>query len=219
MNGNRLVINIFGSAGVGKTTLATKLYNFMQADGGDNKSAAQLKPVIVREYATMLINEGKTELLKDQILVTRNQIKLLQDAFKSSNLVITDSPVDLGLLYNQNPNTVQEVSKLIVGANRGYTSIDLFLLHDDDTKQTYTMQGRVHTLEQSRANEERLLSILKQEKKKPIFINRNADMRLIFAHIQNTRQWREFEIKSEVNRIYVKQLFAGKVKGAERQIG
>lgn len=195
--GNRLVINIYGSAGAGKTTLAKNLQEFIIQYSKEsqkyNKFAPELKPALVSEFATELINQGKFEELKNQPFVTRGQITNLRKAFEKSNLIITDSPLKLGEIYNTNSQTKENVELMIKIAETDYKSIDLFLKHDTQTQKTYSMQGRIHTYQESLAKEKELLKNLENSGIKPIFINRNMDLETIYNHISNTSEFIRFE--------------------------
>lgn len=194
---DKLVININGSAGVGKTTFAKKLQEFIieysNEDQKYNKFALKLKPELVGEFATELIEQGRFEDLKNQPFVTQGQVDKLEQAFKKSDLVITDSPLVLGRIYNQDDTKINEVSNLINEAEQKYISIDLFLEHNEETIKTYNMQGRVHTLAQSMTKQNELLDNLYASGKKFITINRNGDLEMIYAKIQNTKEFRAFE--------------------------
>nr|MBP3723974.1 AAA family ATPase [Campylobacter sp.] len=190
---NKLVINIFGAPGVGKSTLAKNLQEFMQKQGYGS--------YLVEEFATKLIKENRIDELKDQIFVSQNQANMIKFGLDQSNLVICDSPLQLGKIYNSDYTKENKVSNLIDYAEKNYTSIDLFLQHDSQTEKTYTMQGRVHTLEESKFKEKELLAIL--HGKKLIFASRDMDLETLFIKIKNTDEFKNFtkELKMEKEKL------------------
>ncbi|WBR54650.1 MULTISPECIES: ATP-binding protein [unclassified Campylobacter] len=76
---NRLMINIYGSAGVGKTTFAKKLQDFIVEYQKENlkynKLEPQFNPALVGEYATMLINDSKFDELGKEIAEAEAELK------------------------------------------------------------------------------------------------------------------------------------------------
>lgn len=189
-----LQINIYGSAGVGKTTLAEKLVRYITIYLRRPKICSEKPVVLVKEFATELIQKGKFDDLKNQILVTKGQIKYLKEGFANTDIVICESPLKLGLIYS-NKEMLEEVKGLIKN-NENLNSIDLFIKHDEETKKTYTMQGRVHTLEESQEKEAELLHYL--DIKKLIFVNRNDSLEKIFSQILQTKQWKSFEFSKRI---------------------
>ena len=221
---NRLMINIYGSAGVGKTTFAKKLQEFIVEYQKENlkynKFEPQFNPALVGEYATMLINDSKFDELRNQPLVTKGQISLINEAFKKSSMVISESPVELGRIYNEDYTKAKEVTQLVNACEACYMSVNLFIKHDEKSKETYSMQGRVHTYEESLFKEKELLDNLKAKNTPFIVIDRNVDLETLFAHIQNTPEYRVFEVRQETIKTSQK-LFSSseKSKNTDKEIG
>ncbi|MBP5778584.1 MAG: hypothetical protein J6W17_01280 [Campylobacter sp.] len=178
---DKLVINIFGAPGVGKSTLARKLEKFMQEKG--------FYPFLVEEFATYLIKNGKTDKLKDQTYVTFFQSKLIQKGFEWSNLLITDSPIDLGEIYNQDPKLDYTVKAMIDECKSHYTSVNLFLRHEVVTRAGYSMDTRVHTFEESLKIQDQ---IVEKFQDKLILIDRDAPLENILQIIKNSVEFKEF---------------------------
>lgn len=188
---DKLVINIFGAPGVGKSTLAKKLQEFM----------SKYKPALVEEFATFLIKEGRENELENQTFVSSNQAKMLENGFKQSNLVISDSPIDLGIIYNSfnaNKNDKEssdytfEVHNIVNNANTKYESIDIFIKHNQESEKGYSMQDRVHTLQESKFLEEDISRYLLHYERKPIVVDRSCDIEILIDTIKENPKFKEF---------------------------
>ena len=188
---DKLVINIFGAPGVGKSTLAKNLQEYM----------SKYKPALVEEFATFLIKEGRENELENQTFVSSNQAKMLENGFKQSNLVISDSPIDLGIIYNSfnaNKNDKEssdytfEVHNIVNNANTKYESIDIFIKHDQKSEKGYSMQDRVHTLQESKFLEEDISRYLLHYERKPIVVDRSCDIEILIDTIKENPKFKEF---------------------------
>ena len=119
----KIVINIFGSPCAGKTTLAKKLHERFIKDK---------RPVsLVSEFATFLIAQNRAHLLQDQIFVTNGQKQLLEDGLINNDIAITDSPIELGLIYSKE-DCKEKVQKIIDECNKGYESVNFFIKQSKD---------------------------------------------------------------------------------------
>ena len=188
---DKLIINIFGAPGVGKSTLAKKLQEFM----------SKYKPALVEEFATFLIKEGRENELENQTFVSSNQAKMLENGFKQSNLVISDSPIDLGIIYNnfnankndkESSDYIFEVHNIVSNANTKYESIDIFIKHDQESEKGYSMQDRVHTLQESKFLEEDISRYLLYYERKPIAVDRSCDIETLIDTIKENPKFKEF---------------------------
>lgn len=168
----KIVINIFGSPCAGKTTLAKKLHE---------RFIKNKKPVsLVSEFATFLIAQNKTHLLQDQIFVTNGQKQLLEDGLINNDIAITDSPIELGLIYSKE-DYKKKVQKIIDECNKGYESVNFFIKRPKNLK--YSQSGRIHTNEQSKAIEMELLA--KFRDKNFTFISQETDLKEIMSKINH----------------------------------
>lgn len=132
----KVVINIFGAPCVGKTHLAKQL---AEENGWG----------CVSEYATHVIRSGKTELLANQPEITGGQLGWLQEALQKHDFVVTDSPCDLAYVYVRDPAQLPEVQRIVSASKEGVFVINVFLWHTDESIAGYTMDGRVHRLQDS----------------------------------------------------------------------
>lgn len=121
------VINLFGGAGTGKSTLSAELFSFLKKKGYDAE--------IVTEYAKRLIYEKREAFLaNDQLFVFATQnsrIKTLLEFSKNHPLdfVVVDSPLLLSLIYNYDPflQKDENFQKLVVSVFQKYDNLNIFI--------------------------------------------------------------------------------------------
>jgi adenylate kinase family enzyme len=96
-----IIINLFGGPGSGKSTTAAGLFHKLKLIG--------VKTELVTEVAKDLTWEQRYKTLENQFYVTAKQhhkiwrvLKYYEDHGIHDSIIITDSPIILGLLYNKN---------------------------------------------------------------------------------------------------------------------
>ncbi|RAZ46156.1 AAA family ATPase [Campylobacter hyointestinalis] len=184
---NKLVINIYGSPGAGKSTLAKNLKKCMREK--------RIDVGLISEFATELIENNQKEKLKDQPYVTKGQMLNIAKVLKEYDIAISDSPIELGKFYCD-PRDEQRTNELIKKCKNMYKSI-FFLKLDEQAKQDYTMESRVHTYAQSQKLQERMLtsSILRDETF--MIIDRNTQIKEVLKMIEKSKQWKEHQNQSK----------------------
>lgn len=114
------VINLFAGPSTGKTTLATRLFSEL------NISKPFGEPSLLLEYAKELIYQGRFDLLDDQPHVTGEQCRRLSIYIDNVDIVITDSPILLGLVYSK-PHYLEETKKIIDSISDRVENINFFI--------------------------------------------------------------------------------------------
>lgn len=165
------VINIYAGAGAGKTTLALELT-------AELKKRYKGSVEYVPEYAKSLIIHGKEKELKNQEKVSAEQAKRLLDLVGKVDIIVTDSPIELGKIYVSSELQKNSVNKIIDDCASKYKSVDFFLHRDE--WQKYETFGRIHTEEESKKIDER---ILKELNKDFIHIDNNTSIDKIINNL------------------------------------
>lgn len=86
------VINLFGSAGTGKSTTAAGLFFLMKSH--------QYNVELVTEYAKDLVWQDRKKTFNDQYYISAKQNHRLEVLRDKVDYAITDSPLLLGLIYS-----------------------------------------------------------------------------------------------------------------------
>lgn len=130
-----LVVNLYGGPGAGKSTIAAQLFAKLKWDGCICE--------LVTEYAKRLTWQKSGEVLKDQIHVFGEQQHMLKILNDQVNVIITDSPILLSMIYGDaflTPSQRQALDALVIRTWNTYDNLDIFLVRTED----YIEFGRSH---------------------------------------------------------------------------
>jgi len=160
------IINLFGGAGAGKSTLMAFLYAHI-------KSSSEFPSIeMCQEFAKLLVLQGRTSMLDNQHYVTDNQIRMVKPFLGNVPLVVTDSPLLLGKVYAKDSQLKKEIAEKINNALCGTNEINIFVKRNGIEFEQF---GRVHTLEESMTKDEEIIQMLKAENKEVIIYDRTID--------------------------------------------
>lgn len=138
-NKKPLVVNFYGGPGCGKTTAALELTAALKKAGYNVE--------YVSEFAKQLVLENNTELLKDQQYVTDGQYDLLDRIRNNADVIVTDSPVLLGLVYGKYNGISDEYAKKIRSYYDSFDNFNMFV--ERPVGSAFQTEGRVHDESQS----------------------------------------------------------------------
>lgn len=99
------IINLYGAPGSGKSTGAVYIF-----------SKLKLKNInceLVTEYAKDKVYEGSTEVFKNQVYIFGKQYFRIFKLLDKVDYIITDSPLSLSLMYNQQEFIEDELGALV----------------------------------------------------------------------------------------------------------
>ena len=177
-----LNIQIFGSPGTGKSTLASGLFYNMKVQG--------YKVEFISEYAKGLTYSQDYTKLKDQLMVLANQYhKFYRTKNSEIDYLIHESPFLLGLVYFQEDDIIKEqyFKPLIVNMYKNMNSINIFLERNIDLG--YQEFGRNQKLEEAIELDNKILKIL-DENEIPYIKLKSSDKTIeeILEIIKNDKQ-------------------------------
>lgn len=136
MNKKTLVVNVFGGPGCGKSTMMASIFAELKWRGIDCEMAT--------EYAKDKVWEGSHAVLNDQFYVSGKQFHKLFRLQGNVDVVITDSPILLGLYYGK--NEPPEFKDIIMSKHKSFTNFNVLL----ERKKEYNSNGRMQTEEQAK---------------------------------------------------------------------
>jgi hypothetical protein len=148
----KLLINLFGGPSAGKTTASAYLFTLLKQVGIDTE--------IVSEFAKDLVLENNLRALEHQWYVMATQAYRIMCAYRSMQVVISDSPVLLGIIYDKENS--KALFDLCMEQHHRYNNINIFVTRNANYK--HTMAGRIHSLTQSVAIDNAILRILDENK-------------------------------------------------------
>lgn len=144
----KLCINLFAGPGAGKTTVAAELFVALKKRGIDCE--------IVSEFAKDAVLEGNPDVLKHQWFVLAHQAYRVHCAYKHMQVVIVDSPILLGPIYDRDSS--RALYDLCIEHHKRYDNLNIVVQRE--LNNNYTMAGRVHSLTESISIDNRILDML-----------------------------------------------------------
>lgn len=146
----KLLINFYGGPSAGKTTAAAHLFTLLKHAGIDTE--------IVSEFAKDLVLENNPRALEYQWYVLATQAYRIMCAYRSMQVVITDSPILLGIIYDKDNS--KALFDLCMEQHHQYNNINVFVTRNSNYK--HTMAGRIHSLTQSVAIDNAISRLLEE---------------------------------------------------------
>lgn len=149
-----LIVNHFGGPGSGKSTLATGVFSKLKNYGYNAE--------YVNEHAKQLVWEGNQKTLANQIYVTAAQYHKEWMLYDQVDVVITDSPIILGLFYwkNDDKKIYKAFHDLTLSLFKQQNQFNVFI----ERVKPYNPKGRNETLEQAIEIDEKIKTFLNKNK-------------------------------------------------------
>mgnify|MGYP001064545783 CR=1 FL=1 len=144
-----LMVNFYAGPSSGKTTAALELTAALKKAGYNVE--------YISEYAKELVLEYRTAELNDQKHVTDEQYRRFDRIRTSTDVIVTDSPVLLGLVYGDG-KIDDEYAKQIRGYYDSFDNFNMLMTRPKDA--TFQTEGRVHDEKQSIALDGKIKSML-----------------------------------------------------------
>ena len=132
-----LVINLIGGPGSGKSTCASGIFYQLKKLG--------INCELALEFAKDKVWEESIKILDDQLYVFGKQYHKLFRLNGKVDVIITDSPLLISILYNKTPS--EYFDKLVVEQYHTFNNLLFFI----DRAETYQTEGRLQTKSESMA--------------------------------------------------------------------
>ena len=133
-----LMVNFYAGPSSGKTTAALELTAALKKAGYNVE--------YVSEYAKELVLENRTDELNDQQKVTDEQYRRFDRIRNSADIIVTDSPILLGLVYGDG-KIDDKYAKQIRGYYDSFNNFNMLITRPKDA--AFQTEGRVHDEKQS----------------------------------------------------------------------
>ncbi len=151
--GKPLVVNFYAGPGCGKTTAALELTAALKKAGYNVE--------YISEFAKDLVLENKVDLLKDQQYVTDGQYHRLDRIRNTTDIIVTDSPVLLGLVYGEMNGISEEYAQQIRSYYDSFDNFDMLMVRNRNAG--FQQEGRVHDEKQSIKLDGKIEEMLKKQ--------------------------------------------------------
>ena len=144
-----IVVNLAGSPGAGKSTGAAKIFSELKMLG--------INCELVGEVAKDITWEHNMTALSCQEYVFGKQSYRLARCRNDVDVIVTDSPLPLTIIYTQNPAIKKPLADLVMAVFDSYDNINFFI----NRTKPYNPKGRNETEEESNAISEEIKELYK----------------------------------------------------------
>lgn len=149
---NTLVLNLFGVPGAGKSTGAA--YTFAKL------KLAGVNAELVTEYAKDKVWEENKEIFKNQAYIFGKQSFRLSRCDGKVEVIITDSPLPLSILYNNDSRLTENFNQSVMDVFNSYTNVNYLI----QRVKPYNPKGRHQTESESDALGADIINLLSERK-------------------------------------------------------
>jgi adenylate kinase family enzyme len=132
-----ILINLYGAPGAGKSTGAAYIFSQLKMMG--------VNAELVTEFAKDKTWENNQTALNNQAYVFGKQYYRISRCEKQVDVIVTDSPLMLSLIYNQDNNLGEDFNNVVRNVANSYKSKNYYITR---TKE-YNPAGRNQTAEES----------------------------------------------------------------------
>ena len=172
-----LVVNLTGAPGAGKSTGAAIIFAELKKAG--------VNAELVTEFAKDKTWEHNVLALGCQEYVFGKQSYRLRRCRDDVDVIVTDSPLPLGLIYNNNPALDDSFTKVVMNIFNTYENINFFI----NRVKSYNPKGRNQTEEESNQISLRIKDLYKNLNIGYIEINGNDEgydkaVKLVLEHLE-----------------------------------
>lgn len=145
---NPIVVNLFGAPGAGKSTGAAHVFSELKQRG--------VNAELVTEFAKDKTWEGNTLALSCQEYVFGKQSYRLARCRDDIDVIVTDSPILLSIIYNTNPALGKAFNEVVYNVFETYNNMNFYI----GRVKEYNPKGRSQTAEESDALGPDIISML-----------------------------------------------------------
>lgn len=165
-----IVINLFAGPGSGKSTTCAGLFSKLKLAG--------INCEMVLEYAKEKVWENSLDVLEDQIYIFAKQLHRLNRLKDKVDVIITDSPLLLSLVYNKNSYS-RAFSELVYEQFEKFNNINYFIKRDE----SFNPARRIENLEEAMEKDEEIYDLLYTNDIDYKLINKKDAVDIIFNDI------------------------------------
>lgn len=147
-----LLINLFGGPGTGKSTGAAYIFSQLKMAG--------VNAELVTEFAKDKVWEGNKEVFKNQAYIFGKQYFKISRCADKVDVIITDSPLLLSIIYNDNPILGDSFNETVKNVFSSFNSMNYILSREKE----YNPVGRNQTEDEAKEVDIQVKELLDSEK-------------------------------------------------------
>jgi hypothetical protein len=143
-----IVINLFAGPGSGKSTTCAGVFSKLKLSGVNCEMAL--------EYAKDKVWENSLDVLDDQIYVFGKQLHRLNRLKGKVDVIITDSPILLSIIYNKEASNY--LDDLVIEQFHKFNNLNYYVVRDE----SFNPKGRVQNHEESMEKDDEIKTLLNE---------------------------------------------------------
>ena len=147
-----ILVNLYGSPGSGKSTGAANIFSKLKMAG--------VNAELVTEFAKDKVYEGSKKVFDNQAYIFGKQYFRITRCQDDVDVIITDSPLPLSIIYNKDPVLGETFNQLVREVISQYDTMDYFVFRD----KPYNPKGRFQNEEESNELATEIFEFLESEK-------------------------------------------------------
>lgn len=151
------VLNLYGGPGTGKSTTASAVFSEMKYRGINCEYVQEYAKDKAWEFGTNHL--GVPKVMQAQEYIFGKQHFRLRRCSESVDVIVTDSPILLGLVYTPDDFPMPSLRSTIKEAYDMYDNMNVFLIRG----KQYNPNGRFQTEEQAKGLDGKIESMLIQQ--------------------------------------------------------
>lgn len=177
-----IIINLFGEPGAGKSTLAGDIFTYFKKKGYNIE--------YLQEFAKQKLYEQNKKVFECETYILSKQIYRQLTTSENVDCVVTDSPILLGHIYENNIERKDVLKKLSLSYFKEFDNLNFFIFR----RHEYQKEGRFQTEEESEKISKYILKMLKDE---------NIDYFEIYTNkpLEETLEFIEQQVNIKLNNI------------------
>lgn len=147
-----MLVNLFGVPGAGKSTGAAYIFSQLKMRGVNCE--------YIPEFAKDKVWENSEEVFKNQAYIFGKQFFRISRCYDKVDVVITDSPLPLSILYNREARLTENFNATVMDVFNSFNNMNYLILRT----KPYNPVGRFQSEEESDQLNEPLLHLLEDRK-------------------------------------------------------
>lgn len=166
-----ILVNLFGAPGAGKSTGAAYIFSQLKLAG--------VNAELVTEFAKDKVWEESKAVFENQAYIFGKQYFRISRCADKVDVIITDSPLLLSVMYNNDPVLGEEFNALVRKIHNSYNHLDYFIERD----KPYNPVGRFQTEEESDILSRKILNLVREDGMVTIISGNQANYDFIVEEI------------------------------------